>query len=90
MLLNLTMTQKNDSSHIWDLIEDGSYSVVKGSPDPSHFIFEINPGKRRIRHRTTLNLNDLIFSRFELDLKIQYQSRSMSDPPLSDIGPIPR
>ena len=32
--------------------------VVKGSPDPSHFIFEINVGKKRIRHRTTLKLND--------------------------------
>ena len=31
----------------------------KGSA--SHFIFEINVGKRRIRHRTTLNLNDVIF-----------------------------
>ena len=30
---------------------------VKGSSDPSHFIFEIYVGKRRIRHRTTLNLN---------------------------------
>ena len=31
---------------------------VKGSPDLSHFIFEINVGKRRIRHTTTLKLND--------------------------------
>ena len=30
---------------------------VKGSQDPSHFIFEINVGKGRIRHKTTLNLN---------------------------------
>ena len=30
----------------------------KGSPDKSHFIFEINVGKRRIRHRTTLNFID--------------------------------
>ena len=29
----------------------------KGSPDPSHFIFEIDVGKKRIRHRTTLNLD---------------------------------
>ena len=28
---------------------------LKGSSDPSHFIFEINVGKSRIRHRTTLN-----------------------------------
>ena len=37
---------------------------IKGSPDPSHFSFEINVGKRRIRHRTTPNLNDLKFVRF--------------------------
>ena len=29
---------------------------VKGSPDTSH-IFQVNVGKRRIRHRLTLNLN---------------------------------
>ena len=34
----------------------GNLSVLKGSSDPSHFIFEINVGKRRIRHKTTLNL----------------------------------
>ena len=27
---------------------------LQGSSDPSHFIFEINVGKGRIRHRTTL------------------------------------
>ena len=30
------------------------WPFIKGSPDPSHFIFEINVGKIRIRHRTTL------------------------------------
>ena len=38
---------------------------IKGSSDESHFIFEINAGKSRIRHWTTLNLNDLIFCQFE-------------------------
>ena len=38
--------------------------VVKGSSDSSHFIFEINVGKSRIRHIMTLNLNDAIFNRF--------------------------
>ena len=47
--------------------------------------FEINVGKRRIRHRTTLNLNDVIFNRFLVYLELQFQIRSMSDPPLSDI-----
>ena len=32
--------------------------LVKGSSDSSHFIFEINVGKSRIRHTTTLKLND--------------------------------
>ena len=40
------------------------FKYIKDSPDPSHFIFEIHVGKRRIRHRTNLNLNDAIFNRF--------------------------
>jgi len=50
---------------------------LKGSSDPNHFSFEINVGKSRIRHGTTLN--------FERDLEIQFQSHSMSDPTLFDI-----
>ena len=46
------------------MLENGTMSNFKGSSDPSHFIFEINIGKSRIRHRTTLNLNDAIFDRF--------------------------
>ena len=52
---------------------------IKGSTDPSHFIFEINVGKGRMRHRTTLKLNfwidsksiqdGVIFSRLE-DFKL--------------------
>ena len=30
------------------------FKYIKDSPDPSHFIFEIHVGKRRIRHRTNL------------------------------------
>jgi len=30
---------------------------VKGSSEPSHFLFEINYVKRQIRHRTTPKLN---------------------------------
>ena len=48
----------------------------KGSSGPSHFTFEINVGKRRIRHGTTLNLNDKFPDR--LAIKNRY-------PPLSDI-----
>ena len=32
-------------------------SFIKGSPDPSLYILEINVGKSRIRHRMTLKLN---------------------------------
>ena len=49
----------------------------KGRPEPSHFLFEINVGKRRIRHRMTLKLNDEFLDRLKID--------SMSDPPLSDV-----
>ena len=41
-----------------------TFESVKGSPCPSYFIFEINVGKRRIRHRKTFKLNELIFNRF--------------------------
>ena len=37
----------------------------KGSPDPSHLIFEIIVGKSRIRNITSLNLNDIIVNRFK-------------------------
>ena len=60
-------------------------SVFKRTLDPNHFIFEIKVGKSRIRHRTTLNINDLILCRFWVDVEIQFQSRSISDPTLSDI-----
>ena len=39
----------------------------KGSPDPSHYIFEINAGKGRIRHTTTLKLNDEFLNRLKID-----------------------
>ena len=38
--------------------------LLKSSSDSSHFMFEINVGKSRIRHRTTLNLDNVIFKRF--------------------------
>ena len=59
----------------------------KGSSNPNHFIFEINVGKSRIRHTTTLQLNDEVLDRLKIDEDdvIQIQSRSMSDLTLSDI-----
>ena len=59
--------KKSPAAEIW---ENRNKEIVskdkgfKGSSDPNHFIFEINVGKRRIRHRTTLNLNYAIFNRF--------------------------
>ena len=52
-----------------EIYQDNNYCTDKGrefkdDSDPSHFIFEINVGKGRIRHRTTLNLKDVIFNRF--------------------------
>ena len=58
---------------------------LQGSSDPSHIIFKISVGKRRIRHRTALKLNFWIDSKSIEDEDIQIQSRSMSDPPLTDI-----
>ena len=55
------------------------------SPDLSHFIFEINVGIKRIRQRTTLQLNFLIDSKLTEDKVTYTQSRSGSDPPNSDI-----
>ena len=70
---------------IKDSLPKNDGSILKGSPHPSHFIFEINLGKSRIRHRTTLKLNFKIDSKSIGDEDIQVQSRSMSDPTLSDI-----
>ena len=39
---------------------------IKGSSDPNHYIFEINVGKRRIRHTTTRNLNDGFLDGFKI------------------------
>ena len=36
----------------------------KGGSYASHFMFENYVGQKRIRHRTTMNLNDVIFNRF--------------------------
>ena len=44
-----------------DTLKSNEFARLEGSLDPSHLIFEINVGERRTRHRTTLNLNDVIF-----------------------------
>ena len=52
--------------------------MIKDSSDPSQFIFEINVGKMRFRLRI---LSDVIFK----NEYIHIESRSKSDPTLSDI-----
>ena len=59
--------------------------IFKESSDPSHFIFESNVGKNRIRHKTILKMNDEFLDPKLIENVIQIQSRSMSDPTLSDI-----
>ena len=46
--------------------------LFKGSSDTGHYIFEINFGKSRIRNRTTLNLNGVIFNWFWVDSEIHH------------------
>ena len=60
--------------------------LFKDSSDSSHFIFEITVGKSRIRHATTLKWNDeFLLDRLKIeDDVIQIQSRSISDPTLSE------
>ena len=61
----LCLTYDHQMDQDWIFAET---ELFKGSSDPSHLILQINVGKRRIRHKTTLNLNGVIF---------------MSDPTLS-------
>ena len=69
--------KKSPAAEIW---ENRNKEIVskdkgfKGSPNPSHFIFEINIGKRRIRHRTTLKLNfRSILSQKSNDLGLKFR-----------------
>ena len=41
---------------------------IKGNP----FLFEINVGKSRIRHRTTMNSNDIILNQFWVDRVVHH------------------
>ena len=40
---------------------------LKGSPDQSHLIFEINVGNRRIRHKMTKKLSNELPDRLKID-----------------------
>ena len=53
--------KENEFTHIPNKVSINntcqSFVQLKGSLDQSHFIYEINLGKNRIRHRTTVNSN---------------------------------
>ena len=63
---NLNARTSSDSTRVdgvHPLITGPGFKILtgpgfKGSSHPSHFIFEINVGKTRFRHITTLKLND--------------------------------
>ena len=52
-----------DGEDVHVMMSPEYHNDFKGSSDPSHFIFEINVGKSRNRHRTTLKLNFLTDSK---------------------------
>ena len=55
---------------------DHGKNLYKGSPYLSHFNLDINVGKKRIRHWTTLNFNDVISIRFWVNLKFRNSSQN--------------
>ena len=63
---HFSFDQMRTDGLLWLLYVDKIY-ICKGSSDPSHFIFEINVGKRLIRHATTLKLNDKVLKRLKID-----------------------
>jgi len=65
-----TQSKINQKSYL-GIPKPGFDNRVKGSSDSSHFMFEINVGKSRIRHITTLNLN---FQSFLVDLEIHHSN----------------
>ena len=46
---------------------EAGVSNFKTGSNPGHFSFEIDVGKRRIRHRTTMKLNDDFLDRLKID-----------------------
>ena len=50
-----------------------SWFMPKGSSGPSHLIFKINVGKSRIRHTTTLKLNDKFLDWLKIDWKFKFR-----------------
>ena len=67
---NQTTSDCHMDHKVWNILYgpycmDHGKNLYKGSPYLSHFNLDINVGKKRIRHWTTLNFNDLISIRFE-------------------------
>ena len=58
----------------------------KNKGSPGHFTVEINVGKRRIRHTTTLALNHQFLDRLKIDRKSKFRLVFMSDPSPSDVS----
>ena len=52
---------------VGDRVPTVMIDIFKGSPDPSHFIFEINVGRERIRHTTPLKLNNEFIDQLEIN-----------------------
>ena len=46
------------------------YEKIKASSDVSHFILEINVGKSRIRHTTTLKLSNEFLDRLKIEFRV--------------------
>ena len=61
-----TKIPTRDVSRIPTILNHHIAQSFKGGLDQSHFIFEINVGKRRIRHTTTLKLNGEFLDRLKI------------------------
>ena len=70
LIFSVNLLGMKEKGFYWTVSLSGIHTL-KGSSDQSHFIFEINVGKSRIRHWTTLKLNEFIFYGFWVNLEIQ-------------------
>jgi len=68
LLFSHFASQETDPSSISEVL----IQMFKGSPYPSHFIFEINVGKMRIRHTMTLKMNDEFLDRLKIYWKFKF------------------
>ena len=59
--------QRFRNQNVGMVFENSKFLSFKGSSYQSYFIFEINVGKSRIRHTTTLKLNEKVLDRLQID-----------------------